>query len=221
MSLTFNQILEHELGTRGETTVPARTATLFESKALDLKGTIQVRMESEIDAEDIEQHAMDAAARRVDDILENIISEDVLKDKAFTQTSRTRRRGVVDIPTKATGLRGKDGRFLSAFNLSRLLNLVLYSHVQRFMKKPKLVNRTGRFAHSAHITGIEARKKLERERKNRVSIAFSYMTTPYAVFEEDSNRDPRKLIKMAINSALKSVLSPASYSTNIFNIEDS
>lgn len=217
---SFEEILARALKGRPGIKLPATTEVQLEQKGLDLAGTLEVRMrgEGEVAEEDIEEQASLAAVRRIEDIIDGVLSQDIFDARMFTKTTRTKKRGTVEVSSSISALRGRDGKFLSPTSLARVLNLTLFSYVQEFMKEPALVNRTGRFAHSANITSVTLNKKLGTQRKNRGSIFFSYMLFPYQVFESNPRRDPRKLITKAISQALRKVLSPDSFKKNIFNI---
>jgi hypothetical protein len=213
---TFESILKAALG-RSEDTVPASTSLDVKSKGTELAGTIEIRMKNEVSEDEIVEQAVAAASRRIDDIISGIISQDVLSGQFFTSTTRTRKVGEVDIPTKLAGLQGANGKFMSALNLSRILNLTLFEQVKGLMEEPALVYRTGRFAQSAHINGIVANTN---QVKSRGSIYFSYMLFPYAVFAGHPDRDPASLIREAISMALRKALSPSSFKRSNFNIQE-
>jgi hypothetical protein len=59
----------------------------------------------------------------------------------------------------------------------------------------RLVNRTGRFAESAQIVNIE-----------EGYITYSYMLSPYQVFERDRARDPRPLIDQSIRELATEIM---------------
>jgi hypothetical protein len=213
---TFESILEAALG-KSENKVPASTHLDVTSKGTSLSGTIEIRMEKEVSPDEIVGQAVAAASRRIDDIIAGIISQDVLSGEFFTSTIRTRKVGEVEIPTKLAGLQGANGKFMSAINLSRILNLTLFQQVKGLMEKPALVYRTGRFAQSAHINGIVANTD---QVKSRGSIYFSYMLFPYSVFAGHPDRDPASLIREAISIALRKALSPSSFKRSNFNIQE-
>lgn len=221
----FQEILNRHLSKSNKTgRVSANLSTNIEAKGLALAGTLEVRMEDEVFAEDIEDQAMLAASRRLDDILSDVVSMDVLDGRFFTSLTRTQEKGKVNVPTTVYGLRDKQGRVLSGLGLARLLNLTLFAHVQSLMGPSTLVNRTGRFAHSAHITDVLASDKVRVDPKYSVSIFFSYMLYPYEIFEktepwsDGGRRSPSQLIDKAIDIALRDILNPASYTGTIFKI---
>ena len=206
-SPTYKQLVERQLGSRfkGQSQL-ARIEIFSEFKGVALnRMTFEVAAKygMEEDSEVIE--ALDnAASRFVDNILDNITDSDLFKErKPYKKSTKDQ------IQISTPGLfRDKSGKFISAFNLQRLLNLTLYSYVAELMTEGsgRLVYRTGRLAHSGLITGI-------REGKNRnVSFYFRYMLAPYEVFENNprmnptGERSPIKLFSTAIYNALQDML---------------
>jgi len=218
---TFQSILDQALSSKGTGyKVPAAVKSSIDAKGLSLKATLELRLKNEGDVaeEDIDKVAFEAASRRIDDILSDIMSRDILDGKFFTKTIRTKKTGSVDVPA-IPGLRGVDGKFMSAANLARLLNLTLFTAVKEAMGTPALVNRTGRFAHSVHVTSLDFMKRTSSAQQNKASIFFSYMLLPYQVFESNANRSPTKLIKIALDDALRKALHPSSFKQTNFNPE--
>lgn len=85
----------------------------------------------------------------------------------------------------------------SPLALLALLNAKLPETVQKNMRSPKLVNRTGRFASSVRVTDITPTPK------GFPSIGYTYDKFPYQTFEPgyvqgSVDRDPRKLIDQSI-----------------------
>jgi hypothetical protein len=82
------------------------------------------------------------------------------------------------------------------------INTKLHDEIRRLMHRPRLVYRTGRFARSARVTDIV------RTPKGYPSIHYTYMRSPYQVFEfpkgssmlATPDRDPRSTIKLAIRA---------------------
>lgn len=196
-----------------EGSIDAKTTTLINQKALELKGSIALRMEGSVDREEIEAQATEAAAERVSSLFLNTLNKSFFDPELF-KNKRIRAGSKVRIPTKISGIRDKRGRFVSAFNLARTLNLTLYKFIKERMTSPRLVYRTGRFANSALISSITGTDT------KTASIAYRYMLYPYQVFEKDSIRDPRKLIKEAIRAALDDYLSPTTFKQKTFNIRE-
>lgn len=104
------------------------------------------------------------------------------------------------IPTKKLGtsdfdLGMPDGigvppSYLSLRALIPILNERLPEVIRSHMgQKGRLVNRTGRFSESATIVTAD---------NASMTIGYTYMTSPYSVFEPDKFRDPRPLIEMSI-----------------------
>ena len=88
----------------------------------------------------------------------------------------------------------------SMFSIISLINEKLPSTIQKNMKEPALVNRTGRFANSVRIMEIT------ETRQGYPSFGYMYEKDPYQVFEigkgkapwATDDRDPRKLIDSSI-----------------------
>lgn len=84
--------------------------------------------------------------------------------------------------------------------LIAMLNKKLPAVIRRNMNAPALENRTGRFADSVEITGVQ------QTPKGFPSFAYTYQKNPYQVFEvgrgsepwATPERDPRKLIDRSI-----------------------
>jgi hypothetical protein len=79
----------------------------------------------------------------------------------------------------------------SPINLLALLNSKLPREVKANMSSPSLVNRTGRFAGSVKAINVIQNKKFP-------TIQYTYQRSPYGVFEDDPDRDPRALINKTI-----------------------
>lgn len=88
----------------------------------------------------------------------------------------------------------------SMFSIISLINEKLPSTIQKNMKEPALVNRTGRFANSVRIMEVT------ETRQGYPSFGYMYEKDPYQVFEmgkgkapwATDDRDPRKLIDSSI-----------------------
>lgn len=224
---TFAEIIERKLGAKvkDKRTAISDIAVHAEAKGLKLKATFnwELRNEEEGNLAGFEQDAFDAASRRVEELLDGIIFQDVFdSDRKIV----VRNKGRVKVPDTAIGLRDNKGRIISGLQLSRILNLTLTMYVQQLMgTQGRLVNRTGRLANSAQVNRLAFRKAEGAERKNRVSIFFQYMIAPYRVFEpghvmHKPGRSPVTLIKAALMNALKAALNPTSFKTTIFNIHN-
>lgn len=231
MSASFEEILERAIKQKrkelGKRRTPAFVLETLREKGLSLRHSIELRLEEgTLDSSAL--NAIDKATlSRVEDIIENSIARDVLEMEFFTKTRKNRKRFKVDSTGFLPGLRDKRGAFVSPSSLASLLNTVLYKHVMSNMGKPSLVNRTGRFAHSAHITSIRGMEKFTVERELRASIFFSYMTRPYGVFENTEPwaaggaRSPSRLITQAVRDSLREILNPESYiKSMLFSIEE-
>ena len=88
----------------------------------------------------------------------------------------------------------------SMFSVIALINQKLPTTIQKNMREPRLVNRTGRFANSVKIMEIT------ETRQGFPSLGYSYDKEPYQVFEvgngaapwATTDRDPRALIDSSI-----------------------
>jgi hypothetical protein len=112
-------------------------------------------------------------------------------------------------------LRTSQGTFISALNLKKLLNLVLFQYVRDIMDSndDTLNWVTGRLAHSATVTDIESRSNTTTDKD--VSVMFTYMLMPYETFEtygkHPVNKPPSELIDTALSLALEEILNRDSY----------
>jgi hypothetical protein len=80
------------------------------------------------------------------------------------------------------------------------------------MEAPALVYRTGRFAHSAHVTGIDIVPLKERSNaRSHGSILFSYMLEPYEIYEDHKTRNPSALIERAVTNVVSEALNKSSF----------
>lgn len=221
---TFDHILEKKAGKlRKDTKEKTRAADIFvklNRKGAKLVGAFEARS-TEAFGEGVDQTVLEAASERLD----NIINDWTLGQAFFDTEVKYSTKTKVKVPTKVPGLTDKRRRSISGLTLSSILNLTLSSYIQMLMGKGnRLVNRTGRLAHSAQVTGIRFQEKVERQRKNRVSVFFNYMIAPYATFEPSGKqhkpgRSPSKLIKEALTLALKRALSKQSFKNHIFESE--
>lgn len=87
---------------------------------------------------------------------------------------------------------------VSMQNLIPMLNQKLPDLVKSNMgKNGALHNRTGRFAESVEVLSISG---------DGLNVGFTYQTDPYAVFESQGNRDPRRLIDVSIRQAAAGIM---------------
>ena len=215
--ISFEDIISRAIRNRPGIKVPAEVRVDLAAKGTSLQGTLEVRMSEEVDVEDIEQQAFNAAVRRIEDILDNQMSQDILDGAFFTATKRTKKTGKIKVPTKGT-LTDSRGRFISQIQLSRVLNTNLFEEVKKQMGAPALVYRTGRFAHSAAVTGLNIVPGGRGNITRTASVHFTYMLAPYQVFEKSKARDPRNTIKAALLEALRNALSKTSFERTEFII---
>jgi hypothetical protein len=217
-------ILEKKLGRKvKENTQSADVAVAIKAKGLALEATFDVAARGTGGLGDKESDTIfKAASARIDEVLEDIIMGQTFFDKINKKVSITS-KGKVKIPDKVRGLTDKRNRAMSGLSLSRILNLTLSRHIENLMGTGnRLVHRTGRLANSAQVQGLRFKEKVDRQRKNRVSVFFNYMIAPYAVFEPSGKqhkpgRSPSKLIREALNSAMRETLSKQSFKNNTFD----
>lgn len=88
--------------------------------------------------------------------------------------------------------------------LIRILNARLPEQVAKNMTSPKLVYRTGRFANSTKVVGIEFTKE------EYPTFVYDYQKNPYGIFERGSSsplatpaRDPKTLVALSIREIVK------------------
>jgi len=223
-SSTYISILEKKLGRKvKENTQSADVAVAIKAKGLALEATFDVKARGMGGLGDKEANTIfEAASTRIDEVLEDIIMGQTFFDDDSKKVSITS-KGKIDIPDKVRGLTDKRNRAMSGLSLSRILNLTLTKHIQQLMGSGnRLNNVTGRLANSAQVQGIRFQEKANRQIKNRVSIFFNYMIAPYAVFEPTGKqhkpgRSPSKLIREALNNAMREVLSKQSFKNNKFD----
>lgn len=188
---------------------PSQNAIIQEAtsrKGLDLRATMSLRAEDDLSEEDTKAFEK-SVDQYVDDLMEGLFRRNI---NAIIDTSERKGKKTKIKVTAVYGLRDRAGRAISALSLTRLLNLTLYKYAQELMgKNGRLVNRTGRLAHSGVITNISQQKP------GTVSIYFKYMLYPYEVFEPGgkmgtANRSPSQLFTDATNNALRDILNPSS-----------
>tara|TARA_Y100001938_G_scaffold111625_1_gene152789 strand:- start:653 stop:1282 length:630 start_codon:yes stop_codon:yes gene_type:complete len=199
MKVTFKDLVEKEL--RGQLKENSQEAVLLSkirSKSLSLSATITLRA-----SEYLGEESLDAIDSATDDLVDTLI-EEMLNGTEHNST----RSGKVKVD-KIRGIRTKNGAFISALNLQRLLQLTLHDYVKSLMGTEDRLNyQTGRLAHSANILSIT-------ENEGRGSIYFSYMLYPYSTFEPGGKqykpgRPPSELIDDALDKALADILHPDS-----------
>lgn len=200
--INFKQLVEKEL--KGKLRQGSQEALLLEQVRLkqgELAASLELRAEQGTTPEDLKGFE-DATDTYIDSYIDNL-----LEQADLTSRSKSKIKLGALHP-----LRDSRGRFISVFNLARLLNVVLYKYVKALMGTGgKLVYRTGRLANSAEITEISP---VDDDRVSG-SIYFTYMLAPYSTFElggkqGSSLRAPSTLIDEAIEDALRDLLSPES-----------
>ena len=112
-----------------------------------------------------------------------------------TKSSKKRARGL----KKAAATKASRGIASQPLMLLAVLQKELPATVRKNMNSPMLENKTGRFANSVRVTGIQSTAT------GLPSIGYTYQKDPYQVFESssgtrfsDSDRDPRKIINQSI-----------------------
>jgi len=129
-------------------------------------------------------------------------SPSIKHSKTTTKKTKNKKGAVVSPLLKKKKLRKakrSTGVASTPLQLIASLNKALPSAVRDNMKEPGLVNRTGRFAASVHVTDVMTTKT------GLPSIGYTYDRDPYEVFEAGSgtrfsstDRDPRKIIDKSI-----------------------
>jgi hypothetical protein len=209
----FADILQRALRAKGknEKLVDAVLEITSRQKGLDLANTIVLRSTDEGGLTDSDILAAESAADDyVDNLLNDLMKGDLQELIDTRKSSKTKSKIKVS-PIGA--IRLKSGAFIGGADLARLLNSVLYRYAQDLMGSGgRLVNRTGRLAHSGVVSNIS-----QKNFGGKVSLYFQYMIAPYSVFEPGSGnsrgsaaRSPASLFKQALNNALGDLLTKAS-----------
>lgn len=199
---TFKQLIEKELaGKIKNNSQEAMLLIAVRGKKELLQGTIELRGNEAFDEETLA--SLDYAA---DELAEQIIDE-MLEDGDPKRASLRERIKVGSV----SGLRTKGGQFIAALKLRSLLNIVLQKYIKERMGQAGRLNyQTGRLANSAEVESLA-----DVPGSDKVSLMFSYMTYPYATFEEGgrqhaAGREPSDLIDIAIQDALEDILNNSS-----------
>ena len=103
-------------------------------------------------------------------------------------------------PKKSFDKKSSSNTQRSMFSIMAIINKKLPTTLQKNMREPALVNRTGRFANSVRIMEVV------ETRKGFPSFGYTYDKQPYQVFEvgegrapwATEDRDPRRLIDSSI-----------------------
>ncbi len=174
--------------------------------------------------EDLTPETIKALEKAADDYIDDVFVPDVYDlveasisdDKRVTKTTRNESFKLqVAAPH---GLKLKNNQPISAPNLAKLLNTILYVYVSKLMGRAadgKLGGgryfkyQTGRFAHTMKVLGIDTESISSKFRGT--SVYFSYLVSPYAVFEGDPRYSgkyatPTMLGKQAIQAAMLDTL---------------
>jgi len=105
---------------------------------------------------------------------------------------RTKIKRVKKSKAKAPVAGRTKGVSSSPLEMLGILNQQLPKVVANNMGSPRLNYVSGRFASSVNVTDIT------QTAKGFPSIGYSYRRNPYEVFEQDPDRDPRKIIDLSI-----------------------
>lgn len=194
----------------------------LEQKRVALSSTIAIRRS---DGEDVTPEEMkaaeDAASDYVDSVIAGMVSMDL--DKLIQQNKRTKSKKLAEGKVSGGALRrkkvGNVSVFISPKDLRTLLNSMLFKYAQQLMGTGgRLVNRTGRLAHSGFVTKITDSTGKKAKANSMVSVYFRYMMEPYEHFEPYKNgpraskaRSPSDLFRDALNNALTDILEPQSF----------
>jgi hypothetical protein len=192
--------------------VQARYKSIIEQRGygiLDAKYSVYTDNGASLSDKDI-QDIEYAALREVEELIDNAVMS---VSKKSVKSS-----GIVNVSGSTFGWRDKRGKLLGPRSLAQMLNLVLHDYVQKQMgdsdapSSPDYLRyQTGRFAKSARVVTIRGSKTLQEQLTDGTSIMFTYMLSPYIVFEETSpwaspGRDPRRIISNAIRDALRDIV---------------
>ena len=127
----------------------------------------------------------------------------------YKSTSRSSRKQTTK---RASTKRGRPTKQQQAIGgnviaLKELINQQLPSRILPKMQAPALVNRTGRFRHSAEVTNVVIGPR------GGTQIDYTYQRNPYEVFEPGSGsplanqyRDPRKIIGGTIREIAQQIM---------------
>ena len=216
-SAIFESILSDALKKKTSTGKRVSQALLIETnmqqKKLSLTNTIALRR---ADGEDISDNDLAAAEDSANAYVDALVEEMALMDLDLLIRYDKRTKKKFKAPGEdIKGLRRKTGEYIKPATLQSLLNATLFRYTQALMGSPRLNNRTGRLAHSGVVVSLaEPRGK---NKDNKISLFFKYMTAPYAVFEPNSGnprgseaRSPSDLFAEALDNALTDILNPAS-----------
>lgn len=157
--------------------------------------TVSFRLSKPVPEEELgprERNILQAVADGLDTSSLGIVDSILARYGLAESVGRRRTRGRVNVhlgqsdeEDLGTGaINTRRGRFISNTNLQSLLEIIAKNYLIQDMRRPNapLKYRTGRFANSLNITsvGLDA---ADTGRQPRVSIFYTYMTNPYAVFD--------------------------------------
>ena len=130
----------------------------------------------------------------------------VLKGTAKVAVNLTKKTKAASTTPKSIvpALRNTKGQFTSLVNIETLIRARLRETIQKNMRAPALVNRTGRFANSVKLESVD-------NRQGTLTAFLSYMKYPYATFEPGNRqgskaRSPTALIDRSVREIAKSIV---------------
>jgi hypothetical protein len=207
MASLFASVLLSAAKASGDSTQKGIISAAAKLKALELTGTLELRA---ADDGEVSPETSSKFFKAAEDYVEGLLNSQINDLLDLSGESFFNDVGTVQIEA-VRGIRDKQGKMMSALNLTRLLNLVLYQYAKDLMGSPRLNWQTGRLAHSGRVVSINPTGF------KTGSIYFTYMLYPYAVFEPGSGsplaseaRSPNALFTDALNNALRDLLSPTS-----------
>jgi hypothetical protein len=145
------------------------------------------------------QEAIDSVKKAIDSVRSSKTKTSIKPSK--TKPSKTREHTVkVGTSSSSSAVRPTN-----LVHLQTLLNSQLADQIKRNMKKPALVNRTGRFAESAKV------ERLSESRAGMITAFYSYMKNPYQTFQPgflqgSEKRNPKTLISKSIREIASTIV---------------
>lgn len=228
----FESILSGELDKEGRETGLERKQTSSASYSVsvqDQRGSNPISVSFNFKKAPINEIQADGVLSVISENLDTVgidLAETILRRFARVgKDSPTRKTGSVklsyyeseDRPGAAAresknqyGIQTTSGKFVSQVNLRSMLQVAMWKYIIEDMKQPDapLKFRTGRFASSAKLSTVRL-----SEKATQVSLYFTYMMRPYAVFDPrygnklaSSGRNPQRIIGEALEKAAKDII---------------
>lgn len=226
----FDKLVNEELAKSGrKTTEPVEYeySIVLASNRLEKTGTaVTFVLKKEVDIDNVTGDALTASALSILDT-ENLNYADAIlsslkltnvKPKPVTKRGRGRMFIGDSVTAKQgdlrTGIQLANGKFSSATNLRALLKLLTIKYVMQEMTSATtsgLHYRTGRLASSVDLYPI----KISKKSPTHLSLFYTYMLYPYAVFDPHVSRrpelasearNPQRLISEALLKAARDVI---------------